>query len=459
MPKQGTERRVQTGGMPPKPFRPVDAKYRARLSTQVSAIRTAVVPQMRATGVAPVRVKLLSKAAAKSHRPENLFSHQSCPIIGAGRLGELFVKATPAGLDRLADIISNNDSERITKELSCVDAIEPVTPAYRRSGMEPADLLRRSPRGKKGFITRVRLFSMGAEAEQRNVIADFEKTCQSRDVRFSQNGYSAGSFTYQIECRDVADVEALSRVIGVRSIAPMPLIRTIRPRMFDAKPLPALPTRDQVTGDFPVVVVVDSGIAGQVPDLESWVVGRDSQVAPAYRNPDHGTFVAGLICWGGYLNPTIPGLDNSPCGVFDLQVIPNDDPAKGDTLPLLETEFLVSLEAALQQHANRYKVWNLSLAPIRCARSTSSQSSPKNWTTFKKNTRSRLLLAPGITIRRLSWISRGLQASCRLGGSRRLRIAFSASPWVPSLTSTTRKTGQKSIIRPLSPVMEPAPIM
>ena len=95
--------------------------------------------------------------------------------------------------------------------------------------------------------------------------------------------------------------------------------------------------------------------------MKSWVVGRDSQVAPQYRNTDHGTFVAGLICWGSRLNPTISGLDDSPCGVFDLQVIPNDDPAKGDVLPLLESEFLVSLEEALQQHANKYKVWNLSL--------------------------------------------------------------------------------------------------
>src|SRR5271154_816380 len=148
MPKQGTERKVPGGGPPPKPFRPVDAKYRARLSTQVSAIRTAIVPQVRTAGAAPVRVKLLSKAAAKSHRPENLFSPQSCPIVGAGRLGELFVKATPEGLDRLAEIIESNHSERITKELSCVEAIEPITPAYRRGGLEAKDVLRRSPRGK-----------------------------------------------------------------------------------------------------------------------------------------------------------------------------------------------------------------------------------------------------------------------------------------------------------------------
>ena len=106
-------------------------------------------------------------------------------------------------------------------------------------------------------------------------------------------------------------MEALSRVVGVRSIAPMPLIRTIRPRMFARQPLPALPGRGDVTGDFPVVVVVDSGIASNIPGLESWVVGRDSQVAPEYSNTDHGTFVAGLICWGSQLNPTISGIDTA----------------------------------------------------------------------------------------------------------------------------------------------------
>ena len=79
----------------------------------------------------------------------------------------------------------------------------------------------------------------------------------------------------------VDDVEALSRVIGVRSISPMPLIRTIRPRMFAAKPLAAVcRAAADVTGDFPVVVVVDSGIARPVPGLESWVVGRDSWSRP-----------------------------------------------------------------------------------------------------------------------------------------------------------------------------------
>ena len=361
MPKQGTERKIQPGGTPPKPFRAVDKKYRSHLSNQVSALKSAIVPQVRSTGSAPIRVKLLSKAAAKTHRPENIFSPLSCPIIGSGRLGELFVKATPEGLDRLVATIERNTSDQVTKELSCVETIEPITPTFRRGGLEARDVLRRSPRGKLGFVTRVRLFNLGADEEQSRLVDDFANACRQRNISISQSGYSPSSFTYGLECRDVDDVEALSRVIGVRSIMHMPLIRTIRPRMFNPKPLPALPSRAEVGGDFPVVVVVDSGVNSGIPALESWVVGRDSQVAPQYQNSDHGTFVAGLICWGAELNPTISGLDGSPCGVFDLQVIPNQDPNKGDTLALLENEFLVSLEAALQEHANKYKVWNLSL--------------------------------------------------------------------------------------------------
>ena len=362
MPKQGTERKVPGGGTPAKPFRTVDAKYRSSLSSQVTAIRTAIAPQIRTAGAAPVRVKLLSKAAAKSHRPEHLFSPQSCPIVGGGSLGELFVKATLEGLDRLGKTIDYNRTDQVIKELSCVETIEPVTPVYRRNRLDAKDVLRRSPRGKHGFITRVGLFNFGVNRGQSKLVEDFEVTCRKRDIIVRSNrGYSTSSFTYAIECRNVEDVEVLSNIVGVRSISPMPLIRAIRPRTFAATPLPLLPKADNVTGDLPVVVVVDSGISDKNPGLESWVVDRDSYVAQQYRNTDHGSFVAGLICWGRQLNPTIAAIDNNPCGMFDLQVIPNDDPAKGATLPLLESEFLVSLDDALQQHANKFKVWNLSV--------------------------------------------------------------------------------------------------
>jgi serine protease AprX len=362
MPKQGTERRVPGGGTPPAPFRTVDGEYRKRLSNQVGAAREAILPQLGVAKAVPVRVKIMAKAAAKSHRPEKLFSDQSCPIIGAGRLGELFIKATADGLTRLNELIEHNTSDRITKELSCIESIEAITPALRRRGLGSEDILRRSPRRRDKFITRIRLFNFGADDDHPTLVAHFKAACAARGIKLDQTGYATHSFTYAAECQTVADVEALSRIVGVRSIAHMPLVRTIRPRMLNQQTLPALPTRDPTDSDVPVVVVVDGGITDQMPALNSWVMGRIKDVSPPYdKNTDHGTFVAGLVCWGHELNPTVAGLDAGPCAVFDLQVIPNDDPARGDTSALLESELLSSLETALQQHANKYKVWNLSL--------------------------------------------------------------------------------------------------
>ena len=73
MPKQGKERKNTGGGKAPEPFRIVDATYRRRLYNEVKAIRESVLPQVKQVGTAPVRVKLLKKAIAKSHRPENYF--------------------------------------------------------------------------------------------------------------------------------------------------------------------------------------------------------------------------------------------------------------------------------------------------------------------------------------------------------------------------------------------------
>lgn len=230
LPKQGKENRVQGGGSPPKPFRQVTDDFRRSLANQVSMLRATARRQVGQTGAMPVRVKLLSQASAKSHRPRVLFTWETCPIVGAGRLGELFIKGTPDGLNRLSTLIESGTSDQVLKEISSIESIEPVTPALRRKNVEPADLLRRSPRGRRGFITRVRLFELGGEHEQPALVEDFEEVCRQRKIRLIPGGYSANSYTYGAECRSVEDIEALARVVGVRSIASMPLIRTLRTR-------------------------------------------------------------------------------------------------------------------------------------------------------------------------------------------------------------------------------------
>lgn len=364
MPNQGRERPVRGGGSPLTPFRDVTPDFRASLSTQITAIKDSLGPQIERAGAAPVRVQLIPRALAKSHRPEKLFNDHTCPIIGAGTHGELYLKATPRGLDALTREIQSNETDRIKKDISTVQAIEAVTPEQRRKRKTPREVLQASPRkGKDLFLTRVRLFDFGPSHDQEQLVADFEATCQSRSLSVSGAGYSPQNQVYSVACRNESDVEALSRLVGVRSIIGMPLLRTIRAKALNERTSPQdLPVAANVEGDFPSVVVVDSGIDPSIVPLESWVVGRDSSVVSPNQNPTHGTFVAGLIVWGDRLNQHLPDIDTGPCGVFDLQVIPNADPDWGETESITEQEFLQTLETALTQHANRYKVWNLSLS-------------------------------------------------------------------------------------------------
>ncbi|MEW6776700.1 MAG: S8 family peptidase [Bdellovibrionota bacterium] len=360
LPNQGKERPISGGGAK-KLFRPVNTEYRKSLSRQVAAIRESTMSAMQRAGSAPARVKLLPNASAKSHRPDHLFSDDTCPIIGAGALGELFIKATPRGLNKLANQIERNNSKQIKSELSVVDSIEPITPAHRRNNIDARDILRNSPKRGHAFLTRVRLFDYGRDSAQDALVKDFEENCKTLKIPVRRGGYSQASHTYVADCKTVIDVESLAGIIGVRSIREMPSIRMIRPQLINADKLPSgLPLPHDINGDFPIVAVVDSGIE-PLPNLERWVIGRQQDVAPVYRNPAHGTFVAGLICWGAQLNPHLSPIDSNPCGIFDLEVLPNSDPGVGDTTFLTEEELLQSLSNALEQYANKIKVWNLSL--------------------------------------------------------------------------------------------------
>lgn len=361
LPKQGNERRKQGGGSKIPPFRTVDAEYRHSLSNQVLAIKQVYKNKLEKNRVAPCRVKLIPKATAKSHRPGKIFSNSTCPIIGAGQMGELFLKASKIGLDNLQKIIENNETDQVTKELSCVESIEAITPKFRKKGLKSRKILSRSPKSGTGFVTRVRLFNYNDEFEQSQLLDEFEKKCSERNIQISSKGYSSTSNIFAAVCQTEEDVDILAELIGVRSVENMPIIRTVRPMAYNKKPMPKLLRRKNVDGDLPVVVVVDSGISSQNKIFNEWVTGRESFVAPPYRNTEHGTFVAGLICWGNELNPTISSIDGNPCEVFDLQVIPNSDPGHGITDFLKEQEFLISLDSALQEYANKYKVWNLSL--------------------------------------------------------------------------------------------------
>jgi serine protease AprX len=370
LPQQGKEGRVPGGGDKAKPFRDVTRQRRQQLQTQIDATSRAIAPVTKRLGHAPVRLKLMSKASAKSHRPQILFSDRTCPIIGAGKLGELFLKATPEGLNTIEELVADEKAgvglaettaAQLLKEISSIDAIEPVTPEYRRGGLSSKDLLRMSPKVDGRFATRAHLFDYG-DGDQESLVSDFLARCSDAGIVVRHGGYSERSGYYETLCKTTTDIETLSEIVGVRSLRRMPIMRSIRHAGLNRRPVPkGLPAPTGALHDYPVVAVVDSGIAS-IPELQRWVIDRESTVPEIYRNPEHGSFVAGLIALGNNLNPDIPSIDSSPCAILDLQVVPNDDPAKGDVDELTESQLLQDLESALRRHANEVKVWNLSLS-------------------------------------------------------------------------------------------------
>lgn len=361
LPRQGKERRVSGGGSTTPPFRTVDLEFRQHLQGQVATIRQSITPEMQRAGGIPVRVNLNPHALAKSHRPDTLLSTTTCPIIGAGSLGKLFVKGTLDGLDRLSTLIADGESKGIVKELSTIDNFEPITPSIRCGGRTPDEISRACLPREHEFSVRVRLFDFDEKGEGGKLHADFVETCRNYEIAIFKGGYSRTGLTYRATCQSVDDIDVLASIVGVRSISPMPAMRVVHPRFASPGQFPNdLPSPDQFA-DLPTVVVVDSGVSDQASSLKSWVVGRKTHVDPPYRNDDHGTFVAGLIAWGDILNPSVSAINSGPCTVFDLQVMPGFNPADASYPWLSESELLEVLDRALQSYANRFKVWNISL--------------------------------------------------------------------------------------------------
>ena len=86
----------ESGGGPKKVFTPVTAEFRQKLSSQVIDIRNHFAKTFREFPKVPAvaRVRVRADAIAKSHRPTEVFTVSTCPIIGGEGLGDLLVSVT-----------------------------------------------------------------------------------------------------------------------------------------------------------------------------------------------------------------------------------------------------------------------------------------------------------------------------------------------------------------------------
>jgi serine protease AprX len=337
--------RPHVGGGAKKIFTPVDAEFRAMLSSQVIEIRDHFVAAFKAFPTVPAvaRAKVRSDAIAKSHRPLKVLSTKTCPIIGAEGLGELLLSVTPRGLENLARAIETDRTQVGIANLSTLESFE----AYQPSVEMPDDR-----------IAKVKLFRHNNPDYDAAVEASFYQVLRGFGIREPRElRYGRGLKIYKLELRQPELVQALSIYMGTQSVGPFPMYQPVRSAAVPVRsavpedfPLPEAGT------DYPLIGVVDSGTAAGDPLLSPWRHAREVYVPEADQDNSHGSFVSGLIVHSRSLNHDDSRFPSCSARIVDIVAL-----AKNGTT---EDKLLSTLEDAVEKYPE-VKVWNLSLGTER----------------------------------------------------------------------------------------------
>ena len=338
--------RPEAGGGPKKVFTKVTPEFRQKLSSQVIGIRDHFSGAFKEFPKVPAvaRVRVREDAIAKSHRPTDVFTASTCPIIGAEGLGDLLVSVTQSGLENLAKKIETNTTKQAVANLSTLQSFEAYTPTVDR----PED-----------NIAKVKLFRHNQPFLDAAVDETFYQLMRRFGIKEPHElRYGRGLKIYRVEVQRSEVIETLQLYVGTQSIGPFPLYSPVRST--------AVTIRSMVPDDFPkpeqgieypVVGIIDSGTVVDDPYLSPWRKARDVHVVDEEQDNTHGSFVSGLVVHARKLNHSDDRFPLCSARIVDIVALGK----KGTT----EDKLISTLEQALESHKD-VKIWNLSLGTERC---------------------------------------------------------------------------------------------
>ena len=373
-----------------------------------------------------VIVQMRDAALAKSYRPLTaLFSRtNSFPLVGGGRIGQIFFQCTPTALDRLDHriatraeleprMLKNEDTGEseprpspYRSELGAIEDIRLPAPADRIafSAREAAEWLRRPDTLDAYFVELFRPDPMLDRAAVDSMIQGFRQRLERlggivalplfpAESRRSTRGHLAMSIhltrdvdrsfislplrdplsEHQEPPRDALrsatqNVPVERHQHFLEQMAAEPMVRRITlPPSLQIPPLDqsqaAQPAALPTPPDVgsPVVGIIDGGVA-DIPPLAPWCTGSTDPVDPADRDLTHGTFIAGLIAGARVLNPHIEAkLEPFGCRYFDIPLMPR--PGLFHAYYIVPSDFFDQLEEEVIRAKSDagVRVFNLSL--------------------------------------------------------------------------------------------------
>lgn len=300
-----------------------------------------------------VKVTLREEALAKSHRPLNLFSSKTCPIIGTLGFGELLISASKSGLEKLHNYLLNGRSQKVIANISAVEKIEPYSQVDRLQGLSASYI---SALISQGETIKLKLFDHHDVEKNKIVLQALSKFAKEYDIQLKELNYgsSYGLMAATTKNQDVA--KKLTSFIGIRSVTPIPRFKVTDVEMqtssigYANEQLFPPPQQEK---NYPVVGIIDSGVCPESTLISPWVVARESYVPLGLEDHTHGTMVAGLIVNSRSLNHQDKRFPEAQSKIVDVNVFPKGSSTSEDDLVAIIEEVVIKYPEV--------KVWNLSL--------------------------------------------------------------------------------------------------
>lgn len=302
------------------------------------------------------KLKVKKEAMAKSHKPDRLFKNM--PIIGSEYLDEMYFKVTKYGLEKTIEEIRVLPAEELKANLTVIDQIVPYYNEDKIS--EKLDKISKSDFEQIKNRIKVKMFNFMNEYDNQliknYVYKELKKINLYDKAEFINYGDKINYI--QLSIQSYEDINKIAAINGIKSVDFFGQYHSIN---YDDK--------EKCTEfDFPInniesdviIGIIDSGISDNNKYLKDYIYDREVFVAKDYINPSHGTFVASMIQYGDNLNDIDSG-NNRRFKFLDVVAMPNSNPKFGPVDGINERDLMDIIEAVVEKHHEKVKVWNLSI--------------------------------------------------------------------------------------------------
>ena len=292
------------------------------------------------------RVRLQSRAIAKSHRHPTLFNTNRLQVAGVQQPGDILALITRISLSGLTELVRNASPNQLT-ELSVVAEVIPYDASIERGTARSVVTL------FDGVL------DDGSSLERRGL-----EGLKRHGVELQRYGKSPNVYT-------------TSSLPSDESLRNMPWVREVRPvRRFTSstlhEPQPggllsASPLNQHQSLPLPIVGVIDTGIDSSVPWLRQLLVGQESHIPAQYADLHHGSLVGSLAATGGGFTSDPTHFPAPLARLLDIQVL-----GGGHHTGIDEDDLLTQVEDAVQRYGpaaiadhdspeEPVIIWNLSI--------------------------------------------------------------------------------------------------